>query len=49
MMLVNSRTAKKCCKNCDVDYGHSSNGKAKTKLRRTIRRRQKQALKTEND
>lgn len=40
-MLVNSRSAHKCCKDCDVDYGHSQNRKAKTKLKRSIRRREK--------
>jgi len=45
MMLVNSRAARKCCNDCDSDYGHSNNTKGKTKLRRTLRRREKQSFK----
>jgi hypothetical protein len=40
-MLVNRRSANKCCSFCDSDYGKSPNRKAKQKLKRTIRRRDK--------
>jgi hypothetical protein len=46
-MMVNAKSARRCCKDCDVDYGHSNNHKAKTKLKRTVRRREKQALRKE--
>ena len=44
-MLVNAVAAKRCCRYCDVDYGKASNGKAKEKFKRTLRRREKQAFK----
>lgn len=46
-MLVNSRSARRCCKGCDADYGHSNVAKEKAKLKRTLRRREKQALRQE--
>lgn len=48
-MTVNSKSARKCCKDCDSDYGHSKNGKAKTQLRRTIRHRDKEATRRDRD
>ena len=48
MMLVNSKSARKCCKGCDADYGHSDNSKAKKSLKRTIRRRETRDWKREN-
>jgi hypothetical protein len=42
MMTVNTKTAHRCCTECDVDFGSSKNGKAKKALRRTIKRRDRQ-------
>lgn len=47
MMLVNAKSARKCRKNCDGDYGHSNNSKAKKNLKRTIRRRESRNWKRE--
>lgn len=46
-MLVNVRSAKKCCAECDGDFGHSANAKQKTNLKRKIRRQEKQSLRKE--
>lgn len=46
-MLVNNRSAQKCCKGCFPDYGKSNNRKAKQTLKRTIRRRESRELKKE--
>lgn len=46
-MLVNNRSAKKCCAGCFPEYGKSSNRKAKQKLKRTIRRRENRNAKNE--
>lgn len=46
-MLVNARSARKCCGECDNDFGRSTNSKAKAKLKRSIRRREKQNLRKE--
>jgi hypothetical protein len=46
-MLVNNRSAKKCCKGCDPDYGKSDNRKAKQKLKRAIRHRENRDAKNE--
>jgi len=44
-MLVTWKSAKKCCKFCDADYGASSNGRAKDKKRRQIKRTERQTWK----
>jgi hypothetical protein len=49
MMLVNSRTAKSCCKDCDSNYGHSDNSKAKNQLKRAVRRREKRNWKADQN
>lgn len=46
-MLVNNRSAKKCCAGCFPEYGKSDNRKAKQKLKRTIRRRENRDAKKE--
>lgn len=47
-MTVSPKSAKRCCKGCDKDYGHSFDPKGKDKLRRTIKRRERRAWKSEN-
>ena len=50
MMLVNPRSAQRCCKYCDTDYGPnkgSRSNKERNKFRRTIKRRDRQAWKRE--
>lgn len=39
-MLVNSRSARKCCSDCDSDFGKSRDAKGKAALKRTVRRRE---------
>lgn len=46
-MLVNPASAHRCCEFCDNDYGHSPNRKAKRRLARTIKRRERQSWKKE--
>lgn len=46
-MLVNIKSAKKCCGGCDADYGKSNNRKAKQKLKRAIRHREKRNVSKE--
>ena len=46
-MLVNSRSAKACCKNCDSDFGHGPDSKGKKALKRSVRRRENRAWKQE--
>lgn len=50
MMLVNQRSLWRCCKYCDTDHGSnkgSGSNKARDKLRRNIKRRDRQAWKRE--
>lgn len=44
-MLVSLKSAKRCCKYCYPDFGHVYSPKAKAQLRRTIKRRERQAIK----
>lgn len=44
-MNVNPRSARKCCKLHDADYGHSNRTNPKKRLARSIKRRSKQEFK----
>lgn len=46
-MNVNPRSAKKCCKMHDSDYGHSNRANPKKRLARAVKRRSKQEFKRE--
>lgn len=48
-MLVSHKNVGKafCCGYCYPEYGHSDNGKAKTKLRRQMKRRERQSFRKE--
>lgn len=46
-MLVSAKSAKRCCRGCDVDYGKSSNSKAKKAFKRQIRTQSKRAWRKE--
>lgn len=46
-MLVNFKSAQRCCKYDYPDFGHSSKRKDKNELKRKIRRREKQSFKNE--
>ena len=46
-MLVNEKTVIYCCKYCWSDFGHSNNSRAKTKLRRQLKARERRTWKKE--
>lgn len=46
-MNVNPRSAKKCCKMHDADYGHSNRSNPKKRFARSVKRRDKQEFKRE--
>jgi hypothetical protein len=46
-MNVNARSAKKCCKMHDADYGHSNRANPKKRFARAVKRRGKQDWKRE--
>lgn len=46
-MNVNPKSAKKCCKMHDVDYGHSNRARPKKRFARGIKRHDRQMWKKE--
>jgi predicted metal-binding protein len=46
-MLVNPKSARKCCKGCSSEYGERAHGKGKQEFKRIIRHRDKQNFKRE--
>jgi len=46
-MNVNARSAKKCCKMHDADYGHSNRSRPKKRFARAVKRRGEQQWKRE--